>query len=84
MFAMAVIATTLFLGGYWVPFEVNLNLVGPLVVGAKVALLCFLFIWFRWTFPRLREDQLQTLAWKWLIPVALVNIVITAVLKVVF
>jgi NADH-quinone oxidoreductase subunit H len=84
MFALAVIATTLFLGGYWVPFDVNLNLVGPLVVGAKAALLIFGFIWFRWTFPRLREDQLQSLAWKVLIPVALLNIAITAVFKVVF
>ena len=84
MFALAVIATTLFLGGYWVPFDVNLNLVGPLVVGAKASLLIFGFIWFRWTFPRLREDQLQSLAWKVLIPVALLNIAITAVLKVVF
>jgi NADH-quinone oxidoreductase subunit H len=84
MFALAVIATTLFLGGYWVPFDVDLNLVGPLVVGAKAAVIIFVFIWFRWTFPRLREDQLQSLAWKVLIPVALLNIAITAVLKVVF
>ena len=50
----------------------------------KVALLAFLFIWMRWTFPRLREDQLQTLAWKWLIPAALLNIGVTATLKVLF
>jgi len=49
----------------------------------KVSLLVFLIIWFRWTFPRLREDQLQSIAWRWLIPLALLNIVGTAVAKVV-
>ena len=48
----------------------------------KVFLLVFTMIWFRWTFPRFREDQLQSLAWKWLIPLALLNIAITAVFKV--
>ncbi len=85
MVALAAIIATLFLGGYWLPFvpEDLLNFVGPMVLLAKVALICFLFIWIRWTFPRLREDQLQTLAWKWLIPAALVNIVLTGILKVV-
>jgi NADH-quinone oxidoreductase subunit H len=41
-------------------------------------------IWFRWTFPRLREDQLQTFAWKWLIPLSLANIAVTGIFKVVF
>ena len=69
MFALAVIAATLFLGGYWVPgSRGRAQLVGPWSSSAKAALLIFAFIWFRWTFPRLREDQLQTLAWKWLIP----------------
>jgi NADH-quinone oxidoreductase subunit H len=49
----------------------------------KVSLVVFLIIWFRWTFPRLREDQLQSIAWRWLIPLALLNIVGTAVAKVV-
>ena len=40
-------------------------------------------IWFRWTWPRLREDQLQSLAWRWLVPLALANIAVTATLKVV-
>ncbi|MDQ3782725.1 MAG: NADH-quinone oxidoreductase subunit H, partial [Actinomycetota bacterium] len=85
MVAMAAIVSTLFLGGYYLPFVDAdlLNLVGPLVLVAKVGLMCFLFIWIRWTFPRLREDQLQTLAWRWLIPAALVNIVLTGVAKVV-
>ncbi|NIW35684.1 MAG: NADH-quinone oxidoreductase subunit H, partial [Gemmatimonadetes bacterium] len=85
MIAMAAIASTLYLGGYWVPGLSGdaLNFFGPFVLLGKVLLLSFLFIWMRWTFPRLREDQLQTLAWKWLIPAALVNIVVTAFFKVV-
>jgi NADH-quinone oxidoreductase subunit H len=50
---------------------------------AKVFVLVFAMIWFRWTFPRFREDQLQSLAWKWLVPLALLNIIVTATLKVV-
>ncbi len=86
MIAIAAIASTIFLGGYWLPFvpESTLNFIGPAVLLGKVALLCFIFIWIRWTWPRLREDQLQTMAWKWLIPAALINIMVTAVFKVVF
>ena len=84
MVSMAAIAATLYLGGYWLPGLSGdvLNYVGPFILLGKVMLLAFIFIWMRWTFPRLREDQLQSLAWKWLIPVALGNIVITAVFKV--
>ena len=85
MFALAAIAATLFLGGYWVPglSDAQLNVFGPLVLIAKAGILIFLMIWFRWTFPRFREDQLQSLAWKWLIPISLANIVATGILKVV-
>lgn len=84
--AFAAVSSTLYLGGYWLPgiSESTLDLVGPLILVGKVMLLAFLFIWLRWTWPRLREDQLQTLAWKWLIPLALVNIVATASFKVLF
>jgi NADH-quinone oxidoreductase subunit H len=44
----------------------------------------FLIFWFRFTYPRFREDQLQRVAWKFLVPIALLNIVATAVLKVAF
>ncbi|MEA1902251.1 MAG: NADH-quinone oxidoreductase subunit NuoH [Actinomycetota bacterium] len=84
MFTMSAIAVTLFLGGYWlpgIPVE-TLAWAGPFILIGKVLLLAFIMIWFRWTFPRFREDQLQTLAWKWLIPLALANIAVTAVLKV--
>jgi len=86
MFTMSAIAATLFLGGYWLPFipESTLEFAGPVILMGKVFLLVFTMIWFRWTFPRLREDQLQTLAWKWLIPLALINIAVTAVFKVAF
>ena len=86
MFTLSAIAATLFLGGYWLPFvpESTLEFTGPLILIGKVFLLTFTMIWFRWTFPRLREDQLQTLAWKLLIPLALANIAVTATLKVVF
>lgn len=86
MFSMSAIAATLFLGGYWAPFvpEEYLNVAGPLILAGKIAVLIFLMIWFRWTFPRFREDQLQTLAWKWLIPISVLNIILTGVFKVVF
>jgi NADH-quinone oxidoreductase subunit H len=85
MFSLSAIAVTLFLGGWWLPGipESVLEFAGPVIVITKVVLLAFVMIWFRWTFPRFREDQLQTLAWKWLIPIALVNIAVTAILKVV-
>ncbi|MEX1037762.1 MAG: NADH-quinone oxidoreductase subunit NuoH [Acidimicrobiia bacterium] len=84
MFTISAIAVTLFLGGYWLPglSEAQLAYLGPIILIAKVFVLVFAMIWFRWTFPRFREDQLQTLAWKWLIPIALVNIMVTATLKV--
>ncbi|MXX00424.1 MAG: NADH-quinone oxidoreductase subunit NuoH [Acidimicrobiia bacterium] len=85
MFTLSAIAATLFLGGYWVPGVPDsiLQFVGPLVLLGKIALFVFVSIWFRWTFPRFREDQLQTLAWKWLVPISLANIIVTGVLKVV-
>ena len=84
MFTMSAIAVTLFLGGYWLPFfpDTALEFAGPVILMAKVSILVFIMIWFRWTYPRFREDQLQTLAWKWLIPLALINIAVTAIFKV--
>ncbi len=48
----------------------------------KIMAVAFLVFWVRFTFPRFREDQLQKIAWKYLIPLALLNIAVTAVLKV--
>ena len=85
MFTLSAIAATLFLGGYWVPGVPDsiLQFVGPLVLLGKIGLFVFLSIWMRWTFPRFREDQLQSLAWKWLVPISLANIIVTGILKVV-
>ena len=86
-FALAGIAATLYLGGWYQPFfETGLlaDLLGPVVLGVKVMFVAFLIFWIRFTFPRFREDQLQTFAWKYLIPLSLANIVVTGVLKVVF
>jgi NADH-quinone oxidoreductase subunit H len=86
--AFAALAATLYLGGWWLPgldLDANyMNVVGPLVVLGRMMVVAFLIFWFRFTYPRFREDQLQTLAWKYLIPLALVNIMATAILKVVF
>lgn len=82
------IGATLFLGGWTIPFvDANaeiMDYVGPLVLAAKMVFIAFLIFWFRITYPRFREDQLQRLAWKFLIPLSLFNIVVTAILKVVF
>jgi NADH-quinone oxidoreductase subunit H len=89
----SLLASVLFLGGWSVPFswfgwdsltEVPdwMNLAGPLILFSKMMMLSFLIMWVRFSFPRFREDQLQRFAWKLLIPLALANIVVTAILKV--
>jgi NADH-quinone oxidoreductase subunit H len=82
-FAFAAVASVLFLGGWYVPgidADSNLaNIVGPGVLMAKVLLVSFLIFWFRFTYPRFREDQLQAFAWKWLIPISLANILFTSI-----
>jgi NADH-quinone oxidoreductase subunit H len=85
-FAFAALAATMFLGGWSIPWVhgTAADLLGPLVLFAKVMLVAFLMFWARFTYPRLREDQLQALAWKWLIPIALINILATGALKVAF
>jgi len=85
-FALAGIASTLFLGGWYVPgVEGTMaDVLGPLVLFAKIMAVSFLIFWVRFTYPRFREDQLQSLAWKFLIPISLVNILATGVLKVAF
>ena len=86
-FAFAALASVLFLGGWYFPgIDPNSDvfwILGPIVLFTKVMLVSFLIFWFRFTYPRFREDQLQKVAWKFLIPLALVNIAVTAVLKVV-
>jgi NADH-quinone oxidoreductase subunit H len=86
MFIVASIAATVFLGG-WMPFHVGgwtgfnniMDWIPPFFwyVG-KTGFVIFLMMWFKWTFPRLRIDQLLTLEWKYLLPINLVNILIMA------
>ena len=84
----AALASVLFLGGWYIPgidpAADIMNLLGPLVMLVKIVGLTFLVFWTRFTMPRFREDQLQRLAWKFLIPIALANIVVTGILKVTF
>ncbi len=90
MFTVCAIGATLFLGG-WMPFHIS-NLEGfnhimdyvPPVVWffGKTFFLIFVIMWFRWTFPRLRIDQLLTLEWKYLMPISLVNMIIVALVVI--
>jgi NADH-quinone oxidoreductase subunit H len=84
--AFAAVAATLFLGGWSLPgvdLDANwMNVVGPIVLFTKMMAVAFLVFWVRFTYPRFREDQLQQLAWKVLIPLSLVNILATMALKV--
>ncbi|MEZ5226903.1 MAG: complex I subunit 1 family protein [Acidimicrobiales bacterium] len=89
------LGSVLFLGGWQIPpfvsdllgldYDSNwFNVIGPLVMVVKMLVLTFVIYWVRFTYPRFREDQLQTFAWKFLIPLSLVNIAATGLLKVVF
>jgi NADH-quinone oxidoreductase subunit H len=86
MFIVASLAATIFLGG-WMPFHIPglegfnhvMDFIPPVFwyIG-KTAFIILLMMWFKWTFPRLRIDQLLNLEWKFLLPISLVNILIMA------
>ena len=86
MIVTSAVAVTLYLGG-WSLFGVEHVFSNPtmrvvfgiVIFSLKIALLIYLYMWFRWTFPRYRYDQLMDLGWKWLIPAGLANIVLTGV-----
>jgi NADH-quinone oxidoreductase subunit H len=82
MFIIAAIATTVFFGAWLSPFGIteSIPMLGVFWFLLKALILVFLMMWFRWTFPRLRIDQLLTLEWKYLLPLNLANIVIMALL----
>jgi len=88
MVVVTAVATTLYLGGWYFPYVYQLTeakgyhnayvAVSLVVFLAKAGLLLYLYFWLRWTLPRFRYDQLMDLGWKWMLPAALINIVITA------
>jgi len=83
MIAVCVIAATLFLGGYLGPFVDRLPWLGPLYLLLKVVALLFVMVWVRATLPRFRYDRLMAFGWKILMPLALANVLVTAVVLVV-
>lgn len=80
MFAVSSLATTLFLGGWNGPGADRVPLLGVVYFALKVGSLLFVYIWLRGTLPRFRYDQLMRFGWKFLVPMAMLNIVISAVL----
>ncbi|MHC0036504.1 NADH-quinone oxidoreductase subunit NuoH [Pseudoneobacillus sp. C159] len=80
LFAMSALVTVLFFGG-WLPLPFLGFIPGAVWFALKFSLVVFIFIWFRATFPRLRADQLMELGWKILLPIALANIFLTALIK---
>ena len=92
MFTVSMLATTLFLGGWNVPFAEDIFGRGTFLFGlvsaigflAKVIFFLFLYIWLRGTLPRFRFDQLMDFGWKILLPLAMLSIFITATLIFLF
>src|SRR5215216_452602 len=83
MLIVSGIVATVFLGGWNLPFGLDPpHWVDPFVVLAKMALIVLLFIWVRATLPRLRYDQLMSLGWKVLLPLATLNALVTAIVVV--
>src|SRR5207237_6651276 len=79
MITVSAVASTLFLGG-WSFFGLeNIPVLSILIFLVKVALFLFLFIWLRATLPRIRYDRLMRLGWQLLLPLAVLNVVITAI-----
>ncbi len=79
MIVVCSVATILFLGGWKGPF-----ISGPWWFLVKMYALLTIMMWFRWTYPRVRFDQVLNICWKWFIPLALANLLLTAVLVKVF
>jgi NADH-quinone oxidoreductase subunit H len=93
MFISSTILAIVFLGGYhfpgmaWVNENWGINigaLLGFITLFAKICFFIFFYMWVRWTIPRFRYDQLMHLGWKILIPLAVINIIITGIVMVLF
>ena len=86
MVVVSAVGATMYLGGWYFPFVYKIEeagyhnlyvLVSVLVFLAKASVILYFYFWLRWTLPRFRYDQLMDIGWKWLIPSALINIVLT-------
>jgi len=82
MVAISMIGATLFFGGYLGPFIDQAPILGPIYLFIKTAIWMFLIIWLRATLPRIRYDRLMALGWKVMFPLALANVVVTAIVIV--
>jgi NADH-quinone oxidoreductase subunit H len=78
MIAVSAIGAALFLGGYWGPFVDRVPWLGPIYLLLKVVLLLFFMVWIRATWPRFRYDRLMAFGWKVMLPLGLLNVVVTA------
>jgi len=85
MFISSAVISTLYFGGYNFPFMNDLGLspnmltiLGTVALFGKIIFFLFFFMWIRWTIPRFRYDQLMNLGWKGLIPLAVLNLLVTA------
>ena len=78
MIAISMIGASLFLGGFWGPFVAKLPWLGPIYLFIKVVIILFVLIWIRATLPRIRYDRLMAFGWKILFPMAMLNVLITA------
>ena len=79
MIAVSAIAVTLFLGGYSGPWVESVPWLGPIYLLLKIIILLFVIIWIRGTLPRFRYDRLMAFGWKIMLPAALINVFLTAV-----
>lgn len=82
MIVISAITATLYLGGWRGPFAEELPILGPFYLFLKTMVFLFVFVWLRASFPRLRYDRLMGIGWKILLPLSVLNIVITAIAMV--
>jgi len=90
LFIVSAIAATIFLGG-WMPFHIggleSFNHIMDYIPSSiwffgKTFVIIFIIMWFRWTFPRLRIDQLLNLEWKYLLPISMINILVVTAMAI--